>query len=176
MTLTKAFRDRGVTQEDVTRWIEEMRRDLPPGSTVYTTVKHVARSGMSRSIDVHTIEDNEPRWMSYRVAAILGESFDEQRESVRVYGAGMDMGFQLVYNLSSVLYPRGFGCIGKDCPSNDHSNSDRDYTPHTLSGMTGKGEDVVAIGLAQEQDNGPKAGGYWHWHRSGGYALRQRWM
>jgi len=28
------------------------------------------------------------------------------------------------------LFSGGFTCPGKDCPSNDHSNGDRDYTPH----------------------------------------------
>jgi hypothetical protein len=37
-------------------------------------------------------------------------------------GAGMDMGFALVYNLSRSLYPNGFDCIGESCPSNDHVN------------------------------------------------------
>lgn len=137
-------------KERIAEYVEDARRSMPPGSTVYTTVKHVTRSGMQRSINVTTIEDNEPRWWSYRVAAILGWSFDDDREAVKADGAGMDMGFHLVYSLSSLLYPDGFGCTGKDCPSNDHSNGDRDYGRHTTR--------------------------HKHWHRSGGYALRQRWM
>jgi hypothetical protein len=47
----------------------------------------------------------------------------------------MDTGFHLVYNLGYVLFPLGFECTGCDeppnlCPSNDHSNGDRDYAPH----------------------------------------------
>ena len=43
----------------------------------------------------------------------------------------MEMGFSLVYTLSSTLYPEGFKCIGYGrCPSNDHRNGDRDYSPH----------------------------------------------
>ena len=42
----------------------------------------------------------------------------------------MDMGFHLVYELSRALYPAGFVCSGDKCNSNDHSNGDRDHSPH----------------------------------------------
>ena len=55
-------------------------------------------------------------------------------------GCGMDMGFALVYNLSSALYPNGFPCTGSTgytktyrkakqprCTSNHHSNGDSVY-------------------------------------------------
>jgi hypothetical protein len=146
---TRYFGSRGVTRGDLAEWIEDMRRELTPGTKVYTTVKQVARSGMSRTIDVHTIDctgdDPEPRWWSYRIAAVLGWSYDDDREAIRVSGAGMDMGFHLVYSLSSLLYPEGFDCIGERCPASDHVNGDRNYT----------------IG---------------HHHNSGGYALVQKWL
>jgi hypothetical protein len=76
--------------------------------------------------------------VSYLVARALGERIDRNNGGVKVSGCGMDMGFSLVYNLSHVLYPDGFTCTGEGspdvwgshCPSNDHSNGDRDYTPH----------------------------------------------
>lgn len=52
-------------------------------------------------------------------------------DALVVNGCGMDMGFHVVYELGYTLYGRdGFICIGERCPSNDHSNGDRDYTPH----------------------------------------------
>lgn len=111
-------------------YIEKLRRFLKPGDTVYTTVKHVARSGMSRAITVHIIKDNEPQWLSYMVAKALGWTFSERYEAVSVSGCGMDMGFDLVYNLSHCLFPNGFTCIGENCHSNDHANGDRNYKPH----------------------------------------------
>jgi hypothetical protein len=32
------------------------------------------------------------------------------------------MGFAAVYELSSMLYPNGFNCLGNRCPANDHFN------------------------------------------------------
>jgi len=132
--------------------IAQLRAMLPPGSTVHTVLRHVSRSGMSRSVSLVIAEDGQPWDISYLAARALGDRMDPNHGGIKMGGAGMDMGFALVYNLSTVLYRDGFECIGEGdadrwgsrCPSNDHSNGDRDYTPHH--------------------------------HTSGGYALRQEWL
>lgn len=151
------------------RALARLRQLCPPGTTVWTSVKHVSRSGMSRLINAHVIVDNEPQWISGYIARAGLFTFDKPREALRVGGCGMDMGFHVVYTLSQALYPAGFGCIGDGdtttnhprdgrqylrCPSNDHVNGDRDYTP-----------DASAQGWLVAPT---------HWHRDGGYALRQR--
>src|SRR5712692_6873174 len=83
----------------------------------------MSRSGM---MPVKTGLEGQYDW---DVAAVVGYSL-AQYEGIKVSGAGMDMGFHLVYSLSYDLYPDGFECIGERCPSNDHSNGDRDYSPH----------------------------------------------
>jgi hypothetical protein len=128
--------------------IERLREMLPPGSVVSTIARHVSRSGMSRSISL-VINDEDISWLAARA---MDDRIDRNNGGIKIAGAGMDMGFALVYNLSATLYPDGFECIGDGgpdawlrlCPSNDHSNGDRDYTPHH--------------------------------HTSGGYAIRQRWL
>lgn len=134
--------------------IAKLRDLLQPGDTVHTVLRHVARSGMSRVIDCYQLvsTDGEPRWLSPLVAKATGFTFNAKREALQVGGCGMDMGFHVVSTLSRVLYPDGFGCIGERCPSNDHLNGDRDYTPHVF-------------GLSQP-----------HWHKAGDYALRHRWL
>lgn len=124
--------------------VRELREILKPGNTVYVNLEHVSRSGMSRIIMPFVIRDNEPQHLGWAVAKVLGMTYDRDLEGVRISGCGMDMGFALIYSLSSRLFPNGFECIGERCPSNDHSNGDRDYSPH--------------------------------WHESGGYALRHKWV
>lgn len=99
-----------------------LRELLPPGSTVYTVLRHVSRSGMNRNIDCYAMQDNAPRWISSLVSKATGISFNAKKESLTVGGCGMDMGFAVVYELAYALYPKGFACIGENCPSNDHSN------------------------------------------------------
>lgn len=110
--------------------IDTLRALVTPGQTVYTSLKHVSRSGMLRHIDVYIIENNEPR----RITNLVADSCDYRQASpfgpLKVGGCGMDMGFSVIYGLSRTLYPDGFECIGTDCPSNDHSNGDRNREPH----------------------------------------------
>jgi hypothetical protein len=135
-----------------------LRELIQPGDTIHTVLRHRSASGMSRSIDLYLFrpDGNDPRiivkfWLSAQAATALGMRYDEKRECIRVGGCGMDMGFHLVYNLSSALFPEGFACVGKGrgnrgrrCPSNDHSNGDQNYRKHK--------------------------------HGSGGYALRHEWI
>jgi hypothetical protein len=146
--------------------LERIRESVKPGDTLYTILRHRSASGMLRVIDVKALDCADARYpvvnLGWNVAKALGEPWDDRKEGIRVGGCGMDMGFHLIYNLASALYPDGFGCIGKGCPSNDHSNGDRDYTPYWHRD-TPKPND----GQAYSAD---------HWHRNGGYALRQRWI
>lgn len=103
--------------------IEELRQLVKPGDTLYTILRHVSRSGMSRVIDVLVMgEGCEPRSIAFQAHKALGEPLDRDRWGVKVGGCGMDMGFHVVYNLSYTLFPKGHECAGERCPSNDHSN------------------------------------------------------
>lgn len=124
-----------------------LRGNLLPGDTLYTVLRTVSKSGMTRIIDVARVTvDREPSIESigFHVARITRSPFDRNKWGVKVGGCGQDMGFALVYDLAYYLWPDGFTCTGEQCPSNDHSNGDRVYTPHL--------------------------------HKSGAYALRHRWL
>ena len=117
--------------------IERLRDMLPPGSTVRCVLRSVSRSGMSRQIDFYHV--NADGGLDY-LTGYIGQACDYRRApsgALKVSGCGMDMGFSVVYDLSRALFGDGFECPGngngeyhRGCPSNDHSNGDRDYTPH----------------------------------------------
>jgi hypothetical protein len=123
-----------------------LRAMLRPGDTVTTVLRSVARSGMSRHIDVYVISENQPFWLSGHVAAVLG--YRQARDgSLIVSGAGMDVGFSVVYDLGYAMWPNGFLCTGNRCRSNDHFNAPgREYVA-----------DVTR-------------------HANGGFALNQVWL
>ncbi len=152
-----------ITQADQQEARERLYKLVEPGDTVFTVLKHVSRSGMYRVIDLYVIKDNEPLRITHS-AGMLCEGYDRKHEGAKASGCGMDMGFELVYNLGYRLFPDGFGCTGEKCPSNDHSNGDRCYTPH-MAAEDCKGADGKPCDCHAE-----------HWHTSGGYALRHRWM
>ena len=80
---------------------------LAAGSRVYTILRHRSSSGMSRDISL-VVADSDGRIsdITYYAAAAMGDRLIERNGSraIRVNGSGMDMGFHLVYNLSSVLF------------------------------------------------------------------------
>lgn len=87
-------------------FLAELATLCPKGTTVYTVLRSVSASGMSRKIDLYVIRDNEPRRITWHVArlGIAGMTYDDKAESARISGCGMDMGFHAVYSLASALY------------------------------------------------------------------------
>ena len=125
-----------ITKTEKAEALARMHEWVSPGDELVTILRHVSRSGMMRRISVIAVDKENGRHAisdyTWNVARILGCSIDRDSYDggMRVNGCGMDMGFHAVYSLSRALYPDGFECVGEDCPSNDHSNGDRDYTPH----------------------------------------------
>jgi hypothetical protein len=157
------------------------RIQLKPGDTVFTILDSVSRSGMSRQVRPVILKDGADFHPTWAVGVLTGRRVKRggTHDSLTIGGCGFDAGHDLVYSLSHVLYPEGFGCIGEDCPSNDHSNGDRDYTPHS---------DEVRVCIRCDyagpcttcprcvrptKDSTQRVE---HWHREGGYALRHRWL
>lgn len=110
--------------------INTLREWIKPGDTVYTVLDSVSRSGMSRRIRVVLITPEGPLHPNYSVSKALG--IRQKGAALVVTGCGMDMGFSVVYNLSSVLYP-DYACLGERCPSPDH-HSNQGNAPRTTDG------------------------------------------
>lgn len=96
--------------------IERLRKELAPGDVLYTIARHVSKSGMSRSISVcRPVKATDGRGgetleienLDYWVAMVVKQRIDRAHGGVRQTGAGMDMGFHLVYNLGRYLWPNG---------------------------------------------------------------------
>ncbi len=175
------------SQTDRAEAMERVRPHLPPGTTAYTILRHRSSSGMSRAISVVTIEHDDQRgpWIAdlgYNVSTALGLPYSERYEAPTVRGSGMDMGFWLVYKLSSALYPDGFTCTGDRCESNAHSNgaphphgfppttwdrraqADRPTAPTEPCPVYRCGRPVAEHPTQPEH------------HRDGGYALKHSWI
>lgn len=86
---------------------DNLRSILPPETTVYTVLRHVSASGMTRWIDLYIINNDQPRRITYAAATAAGFTYDTTRETLKVRGCGADMGFHVVYTLSRTLYPDG---------------------------------------------------------------------
>lgn len=124
--------------------IERLRKEIKPGETLHTILRHVSSSGMSRSISIIQIKRGKTYDWSYLIAKAIGEKIDQKHDGIKIQGAGMDMGFELVYRLSYALYggKRGYPCLGDKCPSNVHTN---DYTAPRGRGKGIRHDDGYAI-------------------------------
>ena len=115
--------------------IRELRKLLKPGDTVYTILRHCSRSGMQRVIelvipyikyheeyplkpgsDYARDYDAEPKRVKVGpqvriiggwAARAMGYSRSKKYDGIITNGCGMDMGFELVYNLGRTLWPKG---------------------------------------------------------------------
>jgi len=89
--------------------IEKLRENMPKGSTIFTVLRHVSTSGMSRRISVVQVKgaDNVRQW-DYPAAKALDWKLHPKSEGIVVGGCGMDMGFHLVYTLGQVLHGDGY--------------------------------------------------------------------
>ena len=76
------------------------------GDTVYTVLRSVSSSGMSRTLSLKVAKEGKILDLTYYAAIILEWPLVEVNGSraLRVGGCGMDMGFHTVYTLSRVLF------------------------------------------------------------------------
>ena len=94
--------------------IEQLKKFIPEGETLYTQIARVSQSGMTRHIKVRQLKINKtfnnvtPLNWSYLVSKAIGWSLSNATNGVIVRGCGMDMGFHLVYTLSRILYGNGY--------------------------------------------------------------------
>ena len=93
--------------------IERLKEWVKPGDTIYTVLRHVSSSGMSRDIDLYKFScergNKIDKWyLSVNAATALGMSMAKHDRGIKIGGAGMDMGFELVYRLAMVLFGDGY--------------------------------------------------------------------
>ena len=81
-----------------------LERQVKP--TLYTNLKSVSSSGMSRDMKVLAVVEGEIVDITYYVGKLDIGTIKERngQRVIRVGGCGMDMGFHVVYTVSAVLY------------------------------------------------------------------------
>jgi hypothetical protein len=96
---------KAIEKEEAIALLRKLIKD-DPKPTIYTINRHTSSSGMSRDISLVYIKNNEPYHINYSASLALGDKLVSRNghDCIRVNGCGMDMGFHLVYNLSSVLF------------------------------------------------------------------------
>ena len=102
-------------EQDRAEAIDRLRGMIKPGDKVYTILRHVSKSGMSRDISL-LIDANcgTGERALYNITYLAARALDDRliesggSHAIRIGGCGMDMGFNLVYCLGRKLFPEGF--------------------------------------------------------------------
>lgn len=107
--MTLAKQSKKSRQEDCKK---ELLGMLKHGDKIYTVLRSVSRSGMSRRMDVYFFNSScEKYFLTSKVADLLEYSYTTEnwRKSagMRVDGCGMDMGYHVVESLSYALFGNG---------------------------------------------------------------------
>lgn len=88
--------------------VARLREWFPVGSTVYTILRHVSKSGMRREIGIVAIlPDGTTRHPNHATATALGYTLGKS-DSVKVDGCGMDMGYHIAYGISAAVHGDGY--------------------------------------------------------------------
>ncbi len=100
-----------VSKAERERCLAELRKMLKPGDTVFTILDHVSSSGMSRDIRIVVMKDGCDLHPNYLVSQVIGVPQamrkGRRQDGLRMSGCGMDMGFEIVYQLGMALWPDG---------------------------------------------------------------------
>ena len=86
--------------------IKELKPLIAKGRyVIYTVLRHVSSSGLSRRISCFVIIKNEPYCIDHLISKMgLYKRDLKTWDGLKVSGCGMDMGFDVVYNTSAQLY------------------------------------------------------------------------
>ena len=97
-----------IKEQEKQEAIQRLREVLKKGDVLFTQLMHVSSSGMTRHIKVRQLKHDTALNWSYLVSKVVGWKQSEKTNGIIVGGCGMDMGFHLVYTLSSILFDDGY--------------------------------------------------------------------
>lgn len=98
-------------QAEQTEALDKLKDILKAGDTLYTILRNVSSSGMSRVISVVKVEDGDIRILDgliERAGLYKRTPASSRHDGLKVSGAGMDMGFAVVYRLSGAVLEDGY--------------------------------------------------------------------
>lgn len=153
--------------------IDHLRKILKPGDTVYAILNNVSRSGMSRRISLAIGDGKLITNITWHAARALGEPIKNragyvQDSGIAISGCGMDMGFELVYQLGRVMFPDGFAVIETKYCTKCEDRPVFGGLGRTCKHCKGAGTITTPV----RGRNGDMSG----WDNDGGYALNHKWL
>ena len=76
-----------------------LMHELRPNETIYSIIRHVSNSGMTRHISFFRVKNENIYWITHDIHKLLGYKMNKYYDAIVVRGCGMDMAFSVVNNL-----------------------------------------------------------------------------
>jgi len=97
-TALKALSRKEEAELDREEALDDLKKMVKPGQTVYTILRHVSGSGMRRAISLHVVDKKSGRILNItHSAALLLDRTVRKEGGHTIDGCGMDMGFALTH-------------------------------------------------------------------------------
>jgi hypothetical protein len=84
--------------------IAEFKKMYKHGTRIYTALKHVSSSGMTRHISVYAVKKGEIQDITWYAHNILDYKLTKGSNALVVVGCGMDMGYHVVSSLANAVF------------------------------------------------------------------------
>lgn len=89
--------------------VEKLEKLLTPDTTVYTSLRRVSASGMTRWYEVYVVDFSDTYRPIRRITGTMAFAYpnvftyDDKHEAIKLGGCGFDGGHDLVYSLQHLL-------------------------------------------------------------------------
>ena len=80
-----------------------LMQEINTDQTIFSIIRHVSQSGMTRHIAFFYINNNAPYWITYDIHKMLGYKMNKYHDALVVGGCGMDMAWSVVNNLEGKI-------------------------------------------------------------------------
>lgn len=87
---------------------------LPKGSKIYTLIRSVSSSGISRRISVFAIIDGELIDLDWHIERAGIAKRRANKSGLYIQGCGMDMCFALTYDIAQTLHGDGYSITNEN--------------------------------------------------------------
>lgn len=95
-------------------YLDGLKAMLPKGSKIYTLVRSVSSSGMSRRISIFIVDDNELINLDRYIERSGIAKRRANKQGLYIQGTGMDMCFALTYDIAMTLHGDGYSITNEN--------------------------------------------------------------
>jgi len=84
--------------------VKRLREVIAPGATIYVLLRHKNKLGTCRWLEFYHIHYGQLKCITWDVALAIQGKYCRERDALEVTGAGLDVGYASVRDLSEALF------------------------------------------------------------------------